>query len=240
MASSLLSSNHPPHLFKSPPSQTPTSRLLRRILDSTTVPPTYVPHNDPDPTPPPNASVAQTTPQHHPNHKKRKWPTKPPTCHPQATQPKTPAPTTHHNKATAPPPLPWAAQAPTAPRQAKARTTTAASKGPTSSSPCSTSSSPCTRRSRATLRPAATRTIGAGALPAGGSARVLWERWLVVVVWIVCSRMKRMCGLKVGGVGCGFGRGYGVVGLCRRSGDGVLSTTPGQGLPVRIQFSFVG
>ena len=194
-----LSSHNPSHLAVPTPSQPSSSRLLRRIqLTSTSA--SDLP---PDPTPSQrSASVAQNQTHNHHFQTPQPWPTKPPTCHPPPTQHKTPAPTTHPNKAapaaTAPQHPPWAAQGPTALPPAKAKTTTAAnnSRCLTNNSRCNTNNSPCTSSSKGIrrLRASTNRTIGAGVPLAAGSARESWARWRVAVVWIVCSRERGMEG----------------------------------------------
>ena len=136
---------------------------------------------------PPNQATPKQTTNSHP----QKWHTKAPKAHPPPTHPKptTPAPT-NNPATTAVPPLPWADPVPTALRPAT-RTTTAANSKVTTSRRCSTSSSPCTRsRARAILRHRGSiiRMIGDAGRVVRGFARELWVRWLVVVVWIVCSR----------------------------------------------------
>ena len=195
VAKLFLSSHNPSHLAVPTPSQPSSSRLLRRIqLTSTSA--SDLP---PDPTPSQRKRLGSTNQTHnHHFQTPQPWPTKPPTCHPPPTHHKTPAPTTHPNKAapaaTAPQHPPWAAQGPTALPPAKAKTTTAAnnSRCLTNNSRCNTNNSPCTSSSKGTrrLRASTNRTIGAGVPLAAGSARESWARWRVAVVWIVCSRER--------------------------------------------------
>jgi len=176
------------------PTTPPTNPHIKTSTNPTFPAQTH-PSRHPIPDPEPH-SVASKAPRSHqptnqqshttPNHP-QKWPTKDPKAlrPPTLPKPTTPAPTS--NPATARHLLPWAAQVPTALRPVS-RTTMAASSKATTSRPCNTSSSPCTL-SRAILRRANIRTIEDGvARVVRVFVRVSWVRWLVVVVWIVCSK----------------------------------------------------
>ena len=170
-------------------SRSSISRVSRHPPAQT--PPTSSTRPDPDPTTSGSASVSQHQPSTHQTTPQQQWPTNNPMglrhhtlLRRTMTLDPTNSPAAMDRQL-----LPWANQDRMV-HQASSKTTTVASNRPTTSRPCSTSNSPCTL-SKATLRSsrATTKMIEAVvAALAQAFARVSWVRWLVVVVWIACSR----------------------------------------------------